>query len=114
MEEKSAMVLLVDEEDQIGSRSATAEHSSESEDDQDGVNRAKTRKRAKSAMVNRTGFEIKMKREDMQKSNKAPGVALRGKVLVGEADKVNTESSAGMLQSDEDAREKELSEKRQT
>ena len=42
LEEKSAMVLLVDEEDQIGSRSATAEHSSESEDDHDDVNPATT------------------------------------------------------------------------
>ena len=101
------MVSSVDEEDQIGSRSATAEHSSESEDDHDDVNPATT-------MVNKTGLEIKMKSEDKQKTNKNPVVAIRGKVSVGKANRVNTDAPAEYGQSINDVRREESREERRT
>ena len=59
-----------------------------------------------------TKFEKSEINERREKNDQEPVVALRGKVSVGGADRVNTESSAVKGQSDEDVRGKDVREMR--
>ena len=61
-----------------------------------------------------TKFEKSEINERRELRNQEPVVALRGKVSVGGADRVNTESSAVKGQSDEDVRKRDMREMRRT
>ena len=54
--------------------------------------------------LEQTTFKMKNQKNFSEKNDQEPVVALRGKVSVGEANRVNTESSDVKGQSDEDVR----------